>query len=122
MIGSRGSASRVASQLVGEPGGEPAGLLLMYLLWAIAQIQPGLDWIATFSAFDDLCRVAIIDGATQPVGDIVLFALLALAAWALAAWPFERRDLVAQWRDQCQNFPYGCSPTSTRPAANRPRS
>lgn len=81
---SRGTAAGVVA----------GGLLLMYLLRAIATIQPDLNWIATLSAFHYLYPAAIIDSGTLPVGEALLFAVLSLAAWALAAWRFERRDLV----------------------------
>lgn len=80
----------------GVAGGVVAGLLLaMYLLHAVAKIQPDLDWVAYLSAFNYYDTTAIIDEGVIPSADLGVFAAVAIAAWGLAVLVFRRRDILA---------------------------
>jgi ABC-2 type transport system permease protein len=80
----------------GLAAGAVAGALLaMYLMNAIARIQPDLAWLGDLSAFRYYQATPIIDHGRFPIGDFTVFATVAVAAWALSLWTFRRRDLAA---------------------------
>jgi ABC-2 type transport system permease protein len=71
------------------------GLLAMYLLDAVSRLEADLDWLGTLSAFRYLRSTSAIDRGVAPIGELALFAALAIATWAMALWIFRSRDLVA---------------------------
>jgi ABC-2 type transport system permease protein len=80
----------------GVAGGIVAGVLLaMYLLQAVAQIDPGLDWLKYLSSFHYYDSASIIDTGAFAWGDCAIFGFVAVASWGLAIAVFRRRDLVA---------------------------
>jgi len=80
----------------GIAGGAVAGILLaMYLLEAVAKIEPNLDWVAGLSAFEYFDAGAIIDSGVVPWSDLGVFAAVSMAGWALAVLVFRRRDILA---------------------------
>ncbi len=79
----------------GVAGGVVAGaLVVMYLLNAVAKIDPGLDWLSYLTAFRYLDPVATLDSGTWPLDGLAVFALVAAASWLGALWAFGRRDLL----------------------------
>lgn len=82
---SRGAAS----------GAVAGGLIAMYLLDIVAKIEPSLDALGALSAFRYFRPTPIIDRGVFPFGDLALFAVVAVAAWAASLWAFRRRDLIA---------------------------
>ena len=82
---SRGAAS----------GAVAGGLIAMYLLDIVAKIEPSLDALGALSAFRYFRPTPIIDRGEFPFGDLALFSVVAVAAWAASLWAFRRRDLIA---------------------------
>jgi len=70
------------------------GLLVMYLLRAIAEIQKDVSWLANLSAFHYLSGRPIVDEGVLPVGDVLLFVGVSLLAWCGAILVFRSRDLI----------------------------
>jgi len=70
-------------------------LLAMYLMNALARIQPDLAWLGDLSAFRYFQATPTIDEGRFPWGDFSIFGLVAVTAWALSLWAFRRRDLAA---------------------------
>ncbi len=77
---------------VGTVGGV---LILMYVLFVISGVSADWHWIGALSAWNHFGTTAIIDDGTFPIGDLALFAAIAVAGWAAALWAFRRRDLAA---------------------------
>ncbi len=71
------------------------GLLVMYLLDAISKLRPDLDWLGALGAFRYLRSTSAIDEGVLRVGDLAVFAVVAVVCWLLAVLLFRRRDLVA---------------------------
>jgi ABC-type transport system involved in multi-copper enzyme maturation permease subunit len=71
------------------------GLLAMYLLDAVSNIEPDLDWVGTLSFFRYLRSTSAIGLGVPPVSEIALFAAIAVVTWVLSVWAFRTRDLVA---------------------------
>jgi ABC-type transport system involved in multi-copper enzyme maturation permease subunit len=80
----------------GLAAGITAGLLLvMYLANVVATIEPDVEWLATFSAFNYYDTTALIDEGIVPWTDLAVFTAVAILAWAGALIAFRRRDLAA---------------------------
>lgn len=80
----------------GRAGGLAAGILIvMYLLNVIAQLTPDLADLARLSAFHYLDLRPVIDTGAYPLGDSLLYAVVAIGGWLLAMIMFRRRDLAA---------------------------
>jgi hypothetical protein len=71
------------------------GLLVMYLMFVVAQIQPDLEWLKTFSLFGHFETTAVIDQATLSPIDLVIHGAVASVGWGGALWWFRQRDLAA---------------------------
>lgn len=82
---SRGRASGIVSAI----------LIVMYLIFVVAQISPDWAWLAPASAWNHFETTALIDNGVLPAGDIALFAGVALAGWIAALVAFRGRDLAA---------------------------
>lgn len=77
-------------------GGTVAAVLLaMYLLNVVAQIQPDLGGLGSFSALHYFQPTKLIDGGVVPWAEMLLFAIVAAAGWLLAVVTFRTRDLAA---------------------------
>jgi ABC-2 type transport system permease protein len=76
-------------------GAAAGGLLVMYLMNAVARIQPDLAWIGDLSVFRYTQAAPIIDARRFPFADFTVFAVIAAGAWLAALWAFRRRDLAA---------------------------
>jgi ABC-type transport system involved in multi-copper enzyme maturation permease subunit len=77
-------------------GGIVAGaLVIMYLLHAVAAIEPSLDGLSYLSAFHYLDPVAAIDTGAVPAQGLAVFAVVAVTCWLASLWAFGRRDLLA---------------------------
>ena len=77
-------------------GGIVAGaLVIMYLLHAIAAIEPSLDGLSYLSVFHYLDPVAAIDAGTVPVQGLAVFTVVAVTCWTASLVAFPRRDLLA---------------------------
>ncbi len=72
-----------------------AVLLAMYLLDVVSKMQPDLDFLGRLSALHYFHPTPIIDDGAMPLGELALFAGIALVGWALAVWAFRTRDLSA---------------------------
>lgn len=70
-------------------------LILMYALFALAEVSPEWRWLAPLSAWDHFRTMAIIDTGAFPVGDLALFLVIGIGSWIAALWAFRRRDLAA---------------------------
>jgi ABC-2 type transport system permease protein len=70
-------------------------LVVMYLVFVVAQVAPDWAWLAPVSAWDHFETKALIDEGTMPWGDLVLFAVVAVVGWGGALAAFRRRDLAA---------------------------
>jgi ABC-type transport system involved in multi-copper enzyme maturation permease subunit len=80
----------------GRASGIVAGVLVaMYLVFVVAQISTDWEWILPVSAWDHFRTTELIDEGTLPAGDMVMFALVAVAGWVAALVAFRRRDLAA---------------------------
>ena len=72
-----------------------AVLLAMYLLFVVAQMQPDLQDLAHLSALYYFQPTPIIDDGIVPVGEVALYAVVALLGWLASLVAFRRRDLAA---------------------------
>ncbi len=89
------SAIAVVTLSRGRAAGIVTGVLLaMYLANIVGQIQAGLSWLTSLSAFHYLNLVGLIDHGQFPAGDVVVFGAVAVAGWAVAMWRFRTRDLL----------------------------
>jgi len=80
----------------GRASGIVAGILVaMYLVYVVVQINADLAWLAPVSAWDHFRTTELIDDGTVPIGDLLMFAGIALGGWAAALAVFRRRDLAA---------------------------
>jgi ABC-2 type transport system permease protein len=80
----------------GRAAGIATGLLLgTYLLDAASKVWTGIGGLATLSPFAHLQTRPIIDSGTFPIGDFLLFVVVATAAWGASLLLFRRRDLAA---------------------------
>jgi ABC-2 type transport system permease protein len=70
-------------------------VILMYLVFVVGQISTDWSWIGALSAWNHLPTTKVIDEGMVPVGDLALFAAVALGGWALALVAFRSRDLSA---------------------------
>jgi ABC-2 type transport system permease protein len=80
----------------GRASGIIGGVLVaMYLAWVVVGISADWAWIAPISAWDHFNTTELIDSGTLPLGDMALFAVIAVAGWLAALAVFRRRDLAA---------------------------
>jgi ABC-2 type transport system permease protein len=70
-------------------------LVAMYLVQVVVQIQPGLTWLASFSAFHHLQMIQLIDVGTLPWDSLGLLTAVAVVGYLAAFVVFRRRDLAA---------------------------
>jgi ABC-type transport system involved in multi-copper enzyme maturation permease subunit len=70
-------------------------LLAMYLVNVVAQMQPDLEAFAKLSAMHYFQPTLIIDDGTLPIGEVGLYALVAVIGWSASLLAFRRRDLAA---------------------------
>lgn len=86
----------VASLSRGHAAGlTTAGLLVMYLAFVVAQIEPNLDWLRSISLFGHFDTTAVIDeGVLRPL-DLAVQAAVAAVGWGVALWLVRHRDLAA---------------------------
>ncbi len=82
---SRGTTSAIIAGVV----------IAMYALFVVAGIADDWAWLAPLSAWSHFGTTAIIDDGVFPIGDLALFAAIAVAGWGVALWAFRRRDLAA---------------------------
>lgn len=82
---SRGTASGIV-------GG---ALIVMYVIFVVGQVSPDWAWLAPVSAWNHFPTTAVIDDGQLPLGDLALFAVIALGGWLGGIWAFRRRDLAA---------------------------
>ena len=80
------------AQAAGIAGGV---LVAMYLVFVVTQVSPDWAWLATLSAWDHFETTPIIDHGTVPIGDMALFAGIAIAGWLGALAAFRGRNLAA---------------------------
>ncbi len=71
------------------------GLILMYLMNIVAQVQKDLAWLADLGAFKYLLTTQLIDTGVVPWASIAIFGLVAVGGWAGSLLVFRRRDLLA---------------------------
>jgi ABC-type transport system involved in multi-copper enzyme maturation permease subunit len=80
----------------GRAAGIVGGVLVaMYLVFVVAEIASDWAWIAPVSAWDHFETTPLIDSGVTPVGDMALFAVIAVAGWVAAVVAFRERDLAA---------------------------
>jgi ABC-2 type transport system permease protein len=80
----------------GRTAGIVSGVLVaMYLGWVVAQLSTDWAWLLGWSAWGHFDTTTLIDAGTLPLGDLGLFAAVALAGWTAALLLFRRRDLAA---------------------------
>lgn len=70
-------------------------LAAMYVVFVVAQVADEWAWLAPLSAWNHYPATAVIDDGLVPIGDLALFAAVAMGSWAAALWAFRRRDLAA---------------------------
>jgi hypothetical protein len=70
-------------------------LIVMYLVFVVAQVSSDWAWIGPTSAWNHFPTTAVIDDGLLPAGDLALFMAIALGGWLGALWAFQRRDLAA---------------------------
>jgi ABC-2 type transport system permease protein len=70
-------------------------LILMYLVTVVTALEPRVEGLEVLSAFTYYRPAEVIDAGRPPVGATALFLAVAAVTWALAAWRFRTRDLVA---------------------------
>jgi ABC-2 type transport system permease protein len=70
-------------------------LILMYAVFVVSGVSADWQWVGPLSAWTHFGTTAIIDQGVFPIGDAVLFTVIALAGWAGALVAFRRRDLAA---------------------------
>jgi len=80
----------------GRAAGIVGGVVFaMYAVFVVTQVSRDWAWIAPISAWDHFRTTDLIDHGVIPVGDLLLFAAVALGGWLAAVWAFRRRDLAA---------------------------
>jgi ABC-2 type transport system permease protein len=80
----------------GRASGIVGGVIFaMYAVFVVTQVSKDWAWIAPISAWDHFRTTPLIDEGLVPVGDLALFAAIAVAGWLGALWAFRRRDLAA---------------------------
>jgi ABC-2 type transport system permease protein len=80
----------------GRAAGIVGGVVFaMYAVFVVTQLSKDWAWIAPISAWGHFQTRALIDNGVIPVGDVLLFATVALVGWVAALWAFHRRDLAA---------------------------
>jgi hypothetical protein len=72
-----------------------ATLLAMYLVNVVAQLQPDLGGLATFSALHYFQPTKLIDEGVVPWAEMLVFTAVAVGGWLLAVVTFRARDLAA---------------------------
>ena len=82
---SRGTASGIVGGV----------LIVMYIVFVVAQVSPDWAWIGPVSAWNHFPTTAVIDDGLIPVGDLAIFTGIAVGGWVAALWAFRRRDLAA---------------------------
>jgi len=70
-------------------------LILMYALFILSGISADWDWLGTLSAWNHFPTRELIDDGVLPIGDLLLFAVIAVGTWVAALVAFRRRDLAA---------------------------
>jgi ABC-2 type transport system permease protein len=70
-------------------------LILMYALFVLSGISSDWGWLGSLSAWNHFPTTDLIDNGALPIGDLLLFSLIALGSWAAALAAFRRRDLAA---------------------------
>ena len=86
----------VATLSRGRASGIVGGVIFaMYAIFVVTQVSRDWAWLAPLSAWDHFRTTALIDEGVAPVGDLALFAIVALGGWIAALWAFRRRDLAA---------------------------
>jgi ABC-2 type transport system permease protein len=70
-------------------------LIAMYAIFVVTQVSKDWAWLGPLSAWDHFPTTKLIDQGVFPVGDLALFAAIAIGAWLAALWAFRRRDLAA---------------------------
>lgn len=80
----------------GLAGGVVAALLIaMYLLQALAQIDPNLERLRYASVFRYADTAPLLNAGTFPSEGLVVLGGVSIACWLAAVWAFRRRDLLA---------------------------
>jgi ABC-2 family transporter protein len=80
----------------GTSAGIVGGVVVaMYIIFVVTQVAPDWSWLAPLSAWDHFRAGPIIDDGVFPLGDLALFAAVAIAGWLGALAAFRRRDLAA---------------------------
>jgi ABC-2 type transport system permease protein len=80
----------------GRASGIVAGVMVvMYLIFVVAQISADWAWIAPLSMWNHFDSTALIDEGSMPWGDLALFVIMAAGGWIGAIVAFRRRDLAA---------------------------
>lgn len=79
----------MASGIVG------GALIVMYVIFVVAQVSPDWAWLGPVSAWNHFPTTAVIDDGMIPIGDLALFAGIALGGWLGGIWVFQGRDLAA---------------------------
>ena len=82
---SRGTTSAIVGGVV----------IVMYALFVVTQVAADWAWLAPLSAWNHFSTTKVIDDGYLPLGDLTLFAVIAIAGWAGALVAFRRRDLAA---------------------------
>lgn len=70
-----------------------AVLIIMYLLNIVAAMSPDMADLGRLSAFHYFDLKELIDRGSYPLGDSLLYLVVAVGGWLLALWAFRRRDL-----------------------------
>jgi hypothetical protein len=70
-------------------------LIVMYAIYVVAQVASAWAWLGPLSAWDHFPTTRVIDEGEVPLGDLALFAAIAIGGWLAALWGFRRRDLAA---------------------------
>jgi ABC-2 type transport system permease protein len=70
-------------------------LIAMYALFVVTQVATDWSWLGPLSAWNHFGTTKLIDDGAFPLGDLALFAVIAVAGWLAALWAFRRRDLAA---------------------------
>ncbi len=70
-------------------------LILMYALFVLSGISADWDWVGRLSAWNHFPTTSLIDDGVLPIGDLLLFAMIAIGTWVAAVAAFRRRDLAA---------------------------
>ncbi len=67
----------------------------MYAVFVVTQVSKDWAWLAPLSAWGHFRTTELIDNGVVPIGDLALFAAVAIGGWLAAIWAFRRRDLAA---------------------------